>query len=259
MPSALNRIKTVATTTLTNPEVEITNYGGTSIKTSPSTPATLLLLAVLVYTTPGIITGDAILLSLLLPEFLFPTDYVVVSLSPLTAVLFATIPLLTVTIHEAGHYIAVKVSGVTPQKVYVSNIAGHTTARTLFLSRRDDLLFSIGGPLASITAGSIQLLAGYMAIYASFHGLALWLFFAAALNLFAGTAQIIPIPPSDGGKALQTALSPQLTSTQITHITWTLFAVLSALSLYGAHRQNIIAVGAVVFFIALFAIAGIRK
>lgn len=109
--------------------------------------------------------------------------------------MFATIVLALLSIHEAGHLIAMARNGIPVRGLYFIPLLGAVITTDKITDRWKGVKVSLGGPLLGAVSAA-ALLAAY-ALWPS-PVLAAAAFFAAILNAF----NMLPIFPVDGGQAL---------------------------------------------------------
>jgi len=105
-------------------------------------------------------------------------------------VTFLAAVVIGLAIHEAGHFFAARSLGY-PAKIVLTRRGPGTQwgSDDVESSRRDRLLVTLAGPLASAAGGMVLLAAGYP----------LW-----PLVAYVGLVQLLPLPHADGLRAWRT-------------------------------------------------------
>jgi len=125
----------------------------------------------------------------------------------LNLALFIMAGFISILIHEMGHALTIRKSGL-PTQVTLSAFGGYATHPAGVLSRKKSFLVTAAGPGLQIVFGIIVLIIAQNMTYPSFQIYyfirSLWL-----VSLFWAIFNCLPIFPLDGGQMLASILGPR--------------------------------------------------
>lgn len=153
--------------------------------------------------------------------------------------LWMAVVLVSVLVHELGHAFAFRRFGHRPQ-ITLAAFGGYAQG-TSMLTRREDILVSLAGPLYGLALfGALYFLKPYLVATTPGFGPSSWNFFLAMMlfvNLWWSLLNLLPILPMDGGRVFAAMMAHHPQRQKIVPMVGLIVAI--AVAITGLMRQQL--------------------